>query len=246
MTRPIRIYMHVNDLPGAWTVLEEQLNRIEESGLLDAAEVLNMCINGKMENFEGVKQALSEYTKIRYVHVATDAQRFEYPTLDFLKRECDATTEDFNICYLHLKGLTRLNDPNVVDWRHFMEYFNIDRWEDCVQRLTLGYDTVGINYIEAPWPHYSGNFWWSHANYVKILDPLVDPNQLPWGQPSKYIDATLDYGNFRYEHEAWIASKRPGWAELAVSPGKNQPGWHFENPWPESNYVVEDANLQTS
>lgn len=244
MSKPIRVYMHINDLPGAWNVLEDQINRMAESGLLDAAERVILCTNGLPQSFEAVKQTLKEFSNIEFAHVADNAIKFEYPTLNKLKQDCDATEEDFYICYLHLKGLTKLNDPNVIDWRNYMEYWNIDRWKECVAALDDDCETVGTNFIETPWPHYSGNFWWSHANYIKRLDPLVDPDNLPWGQPSRYINATLDGGNFRYEHEAWVTSGDPDWYEIDSTPGKTTPGWHFNNLWPEDKYIVKEQDEQ--
>jgi hypothetical protein len=240
MTKPIRIYMHINDLPGAWAVLEEQINRMAESGLIDAAEQITLCANGKSEHFDGAKQALAEFTNLRFVQVAGDAAGFEYPTLDFLQDECEAADQDFYICYLHLKGLkSGPNDVNVQDWRKFMEYWTIDQWEESVKQLDAGNDLVGTNIIEAPWLHSSGNFWWSRASYVKTLDRLQNPSKIKWGTASKYIGVQLDPGNFRYEHEAWIGSKNPKFAEVASTPGKQTPGWHFTNPWPETNYMTE-------
>ena len=240
MTKPIRVYMHVNDMPGAWNVLEGQMNRMAESGLLDVAERVVLCTNGTPSNFDAAKTALSEFDNVEFVHVSDTYQKFEYPTLHKLKQDCDSAEEDFYICYLHLKGLTRPNDANVQDWRDYMEHWNIDKWKDCVEALDDECDTVGTNFIESPWPHYSGNFWWSRASYIKRLDSLVDPDNLSWGQPSRYINAILDRGNFRYEHEAWIGNGDPDWYEIDSTPGKTTPGWHFDNRWPRENYAKDE------
>ena len=125
----------------------------------------------------------------------------------------------------------------VVDWRRFMSYNTIARWQECVAKLDDGYNLVGTNIIEEPWLHSSGNFWWSTSEYIKTLDPLVHPEQLPWNTPSRYTGAVYDGGNFRYDHEAWIGSRNPTFFEIANSPGKQTPGWHFENEYPESNYA---------
>jgi hypothetical protein len=78
-----------------------------------------------------------------------------------------------------------------------------------------------------------------NSSYIKNrLSALPNPEKdLKWGTPSPYTGAILDGGNFRYDHEAWIMTAQPKWFEIAKTPGKETPGWHFENLYPESNYV---------
>lgn len=237
----IKIYVHLNDLPGAFDLMSEQMTLASEVGLLDSAEQVVLCTNGRESSFAAAKEVLNstDFPNVKFVHTSDDTKLWEYPTLDQLKKDCDSTDEEFYICYFHLKGLSRLGDTRVTDWRNYMQYWCIERWEDNVAKLDEGMDTVGANFIEAPWPHYSGNFWWARASYIRKLDPMVHPRDLPWGQPSRYIDAKLDEGNFRYEHEAWIGSKNPVWAELHASPGKQTPGWHFEHTYPRELYATE-------
>jgi hypothetical protein len=234
----IKIFMHLNDMPGSHALMSEQLSRLSETGLLDQANRVFLCTNGKEENFLKAMEVMSVYGQVRFIHTANRTDFWEFPSLDLLKRNCDADgDEEFNVFYFHLKGLSRLNDQNVIDWRKFMEYHMIDRWEECVEKLESGYDLVGTNIIEKPWLHTSGNFWWSKSSYIKKLDPLISPDKYQWGTPSKYTGAVLDGGNFRYDHEAWIGSANPTFFEIASTPGKEEPGWHFKNPYPEELYV---------
>jgi hypothetical protein len=240
----IKVFVHLNDLPGAFELMSEQLTLASETGLLDAAEEVILCTNGNANNFAGAKEVMAEFENVKFVHVSDNTGLWEFPTLDYMKHVVDSSEEEFYICYFHLKGLSRRGDARVQDWRHYMEYWCIDRWEDNVAKLDEGMDTVGANYIEGPWAHYSGNFWWARASYVRKLEPLVHPDNIAWGTQSKYIDAVLDDGNFRYEHEAWIGSKNPVWAELHSSPGKLIPGWHFEHPYPRELYATETSTTQ--
>ena len=236
----IKIFMHANDLPGAHELMSEQLTRLNEHDLFDAAETIFLCTNGNEQNFAGAQVALGTYRNIRLWHTSNRTDLWEYPTLELVKRNCEAADEEYNIFYFHLKGLSRLGNQNVTDWRKFMEYWMIDRWQECVEKLENGYDLVGTNIIEQPWLHSSGNFWWSKSSYIKTLEPLVHPESLNWGTPSKLTGAVLDGGYFRYDHEAWVGSGNPTWFEIASSPGKQTPVWHFDNPYPESEYVRKD------
>lgn len=233
----IKIFMHLNDLPGAHELMSEQLSRLSEHELLETAETVFMCTNGNELNFYDAQNVMSEYRNVRFIHTSNRTDLWEFPTLDLVKRNCEAADEEYNIFYFHLKGLSRLGDNRVTDWRRFMEYWMIDHWRDCVDKLESGYDLVGTNIIEQPWLHSSGNFWWSKSSYIKTLEALVSPENYSWGTPSKLTGAVLDGGNFRYDHEAWIGSGNPTWYEIASTPGKHTPGWHFDNNYPESEYV---------
>lgn len=241
MTKPIKIFMHVNDLPGAFDLLGDQLTRMNESGLLDAATSVLLCSNGDPANFLPAQNALAQFRQCKWYHASNRTDLWEYPTLDLLKRNCDATlgNEEFDVCYLHLKGLSRLGDQRVVDWRNFLEHYSIDKWQQNVSKLAEGYEVVGTNVIEQPWLHSSGNFWWASSRYVKErLKYLPSPDlNIQWGTVSPYTAAVYDQGNFRYDHEAWVFSGQPNWFEIARTPGKDVPGWHFDNFYPQSNYV---------
>jgi hypothetical protein len=240
----IKVFVHLNDMPGAFELMSEQLTRASESGLLEAADQVVLCTNGNENSFAAAREVMAEFENVSFVHTSDDYSTYEYPTLSHLKQICDESDEEFYVCYFHLKGLTKRDNVNVQDWREYMEHWQIDRWQDHVAALDTGSDTAGCNYIENPWPHYSGNFWWGRASYIRKLDPLVDPRMIEWGNPSRYIDAVLDGGNFRYEHEAWIGSKNPVWSELHSTPGKATPGWHFTNPYPRENYVIDPSNTE--
>jgi hypothetical protein len=237
MKQKIKIFMHLNDLPGAFDLMGDQLSRLSESGLLDVANQVLLCTNGNDNNFVPAIHAMNDYHNVKFYHTSSRTDLWEWPSLDLLKRNCDAADEDFYVLYFHLKGLSRLGDARVTDWRNYMEYWMIDQWAACVEKLDQGHDLVGTNIIEQPWLHSSGNFWWSRASYIKKLEHLPNPDTLPWGTPSKYTGAILDGGNFRYDQEAWIGSKQPNWVEIHSSPGKQTPGWHFDNLYPESEYA---------
>ena len=152
MTKPIRVFMHLTDLPGAFDLLGEQMTRMSESGLLDAADKVILCSNGNPNSFTPAHHALHEFQHVLWYHTSNRTDLWEFPTLDLVKRNCDATLgdEEFNVCYLHLKGLSRLGDQRVVDWRNFMEHYTINKWEDNVAKLNEGYDVVGTNIIFHP------------------------------------------------------------------------------------------------
>lgn len=237
----IKLFMHLHDLPGAFELMSEQLTTLNEVGLLDEASEVHLCTNGRKENFEPAKEVMAEFANVHFHHTSDTPQWWEWPTVNFIKEHCDASDEEFYVMYFHLKGLSRPGDTTAQDWRKFMEYWIVENWQACVAKLDENFDTVGPNFIESPWPHYSGNFWWARASYIRKLNKMPQPDQLPWGTKSPYTDAVYDPGNFRYDYEAWIGTGNPVWAELGVSPGKADPGFHYRNNYPRELYATSDS-----
>jgi len=177
-------FYHVADLPHWNEVMSDQMTKMSESGLLDRIDELHVCTNGKESSFNAARKAMSEYSNIYWQHVNEHSLIGEYPTLNVLKRYCDTHTEEFLVMYVHLKSLSAWGDANRLDWRHYMDYWQLERWEDCVNVLLQGYETAGINFNDKPnvqndnWPHYSGNFWWARASYIRRLPQLLNPFEL--------------------------------------------------------------------
>jgi hypothetical protein len=147
-----------------------------------------------------------------------DQREFETPTLKYLKETCDATDEEFFVLYLHHKGITRMNNPNVHAWRQYMQYFCIEQWQDCVAALNEGYDTVGVNWRDTPWKHYSGNMWWSRASYIRKLPEWKWFRDVGYDYQFKDL-VTDDHGMYKMDNELWIGLADPKAACLHDSGG---------------------------
>lgn len=238
-----KLYLHVPELRGWETMLVEVLEKMDASGLVDALDEINLCINGVKSTMEiPLFPLLRASNKFKLVHVNGNAAKWEWPTIDRLKHDADADTGDnpYYVCYAHLKGLSRpdLSDAKAVDWRNYLTYWSLERWQDSIEKLDEGYELVGVNWMDNPWPHLSGNFWWATSNYIRRLDKLQDPSKIVPGQISQLLkpDIVLDPGNVRYESEAWIGQGQPKVYELHSSHNKADPSFHYNNEYPASNY----------
>ena len=58
---------------------------------------------------------------------------------------------------------------------NYLTHFNIMRFSDCLAHLDHC-NVVGVNLGHEPCAHFSGNFWWSHSDYIKKLNPMIDPS----------------------------------------------------------------------
>jgi len=237
----IKFYLHVPELPGWQTVFAEMLGKMEDSGLLEAADEINFCVNGILANMEIPMLKLAEIDpKFKIVHVNGDAKKWEYPTINKLKEDADADNEPHYVGYAHLKALSRPNlyDQKGVDWRHYLTYWTIERWEDNIAKLDEGFDLVGVNWAWQPWPHMSGNFWWANTNYLRQLPKLQDPSTVAPGTISTLLkpNVILDEGNIRFEAEAWSGQSEPSVFELHRSHLLGEPSFHYNNEYPAHLY----------
>ena len=92
----------------------------------------------------------------------------ELETLTHIYKHCQANPND-NICYIHTKGVTNdVSNECISDWRNYMFYFCCQKYKDRIHELSEN-DTTGVDLRRDPTLHYSGNFWWAKASYLKNL-----------------------------------------------------------------------------
>jgi hypothetical protein len=131
---------------------------------------------------------------VEIIHSSTDITAFEFPTLELMKKIC--LEDDCKVCYVHTRGVTHPTCPCAVDHRHYMSYFNLERWETCVEKLDV-HDAVGVDYSDWPFRHFSGNFWWSKSSWINKLTrnwqevPTLDERHIP-----EFWLGSLPGGNF--------------------------------------------------
>jgi hypothetical protein len=233
---PIKIFWHVNELGGWNQVMDQQWDLIEKSGLWDAASEIHICMNGQPWTFTGwlsTKNINDSTGKIKLASVNKDAAYHEWPTLMYMLQQARESSEPYHICYIHLKGLLRYGDPNVGDWRDFMNWATIEKWRDNVEALDEGAEVVGTNYNTEPWPHFAGNFWWAKSEYVAKLEPIAHPEDRLNHNFTQFTRHPTN-PHWRFDHEAWLHSKGPDYVELARSlePGER----HYRERYPRENY----------
>jgi hypothetical protein len=141
----------------------------------------------------------------------------EQETLAALWRRCQETlSPDVPLLYAHTKGaVSQSRWPFVGHWREMMEYFCVDGWREAVSLLTSGVDAAGANLSYEPWRHFSGNFWWARAEYVRTLQ-----------DPGKYCHRRLFA-------ERWIGSGAP---QAVFQTLHNSNVNHYQKPYPPEVY----------
>jgi beta-1,4-mannosyl-glycoprotein beta-1,4-N-acetylglucosaminyltransferase len=121
------------------------------------------------------REEFLEFEKVVITNYSSNTQLFEIPTINSMI-EYSINNPESNILYLHTKGVSRRNTPvlpNIFDWSNLMLYFLLDK--KCIKLLNE-YDTLGCNLVLIPVLHYSGNFLWTRASYLKTLTPFPEEN----------------------------------------------------------------------
>jgi hypothetical protein len=111
-------------------------------------------------------------------------------TLKWIINYSKANPDDY-ILHFHTKGITHFTEP-TEDWRRYMEYFVIENWKDCIQKLNEGFDACGVMWnhltVYGDYPHFSGGMWWAKCSYINTLK-------------HEWLDS-----DWRYYREFWIGS----------------------------------------
>ncbi len=201
------IYFHVCCLSNWQDIFKQLIADIKDSGLY--YKINEIRCNVLTTNYQYIHW-LSEYdSKIKIIGASDNLSLFETPTINLLYEH--SQTEDFNVLYIHTKGIRHTNNPCITDWVKYLTYFNIYRHDICIDEIA-NYDVVGVNLQDEPVLHFSGNFWWSKSQYIRTLGPC---NYIHYNSPEfwiteqkkgKYLSLWLsntDHYHSRYEENKY-------------------------------------------
>ena len=173
-----KVFYHVYCNEYTERVVHDQLIKVTFSGLYESVDSIYCFITGDPLIMEQVERMIltfgPKYIISKKVPHDTTYERFTLTEMPAM------ISPDDNVLYFHTKGITKSNNTNVYDWRTYMEYFLFVKHKTCL-RLLNTYDTVGVNYMNIPDRHYSGNFWWCRGAYFLSLD-LQKLEQSYWGE----------------------------------------------------------------
>tara|TARA_R110000803_G_scaffold202278_1_gene267366 strand:+ start:4406 stop:5062 length:657 start_codon:yes stop_codon:yes gene_type:complete len=157
------IFYHMFCVNECIDIFTNAFDKIKHSGLYSKTKTIHLHVNGSREDISLNILQLPKDPKIQITKHITNTHG-EGNTLVALTNFC--LNNDCNVLYLHTKGVTRPNNKNTTAWRNYMEFFMIEKFDECICRLPFKH-TIGVDYLEFPHKHYSGNFWWSTSEYIK-------------------------------------------------------------------------------
>jgi hypothetical protein len=173
--------------------LNQYFNLIKSSNLYDNVETIFICCVGSEPFLFDFKDFDSD-NKVQLVKVSDNLRDFELPTHQYIYKFC-LNNPNYNILYLHTKGITGEINNCIEDWVAYMIYFCINKWAECFDKLK-NYVSVGVDLREFPTLHYSGNFWWATSNHIVSL-----PEPYDFSNIQKYPNPI---NSERHNQEFWI------------------------------------------
>jgi hypothetical protein len=190
MKNNIKIYFHIATVGNYQEIVDEINDMILKSGLIEKSEDIFISVVGDGQ---------VDYPKIDKFKLERipGIESGEFYTLNKIKKFSDSSEDNYKILYIHTKGVTTPVNQCITDWRNYMSYFNIVKHQLAIDYLDR-YDTYGVDLVEEPVTHYSGNFWWANSNYIKFL-PTIDKIT---GPGAKFILTP------RHNAEFWICMKK--------------------------------------
>lgn len=169
-------------------VVKQQLDRLISTGLYDwSSKIHATCIN-LSGDFSEIENLLEQYPKV---------ELYKYTTNDYEYQGIKAVwtySQNYSgqVLYFHTKGVSnryvkkgsnevsQRKSLGVDIWKELLEYFLIDKFQICLDKLKE-VDQVGLTNVNTWW---WGNFWWANLSNVRIQS-----------QPSK---------GDRWSYEAWL------------------------------------------
>jgi hypothetical protein len=189
MSKPV-LFVHCGLVEGRTQVLMDKIISSFDKG--NVANIADMVVCG-------VGNADVKLKVLNDSNICGDFKRGEFFTLGNLKSFCDKSAESIPVGYIHTKGLVNgFENPCISDWVDYMLYFVVEQMDACIKYITDGYDAVGVDWVDVPNKHFSGNFWWGSSDYIKSL-PDIDP-------PNFWIDRCPSH---RHLAEFWIGANNP-------------------------------------
>ena len=187
----IKIFYHILLVNHWYTIVKDQLGKIELSGLLDNVSEFNIGLSVPDELDSKSKCKLIQFFYdyiLNYVYpgdyfygkkfniIECKKSEYEYPILEDAVNQ-SKLNKDFIGFYLHTKGVS--NPSYLKDqFREGMNVGCIDHWKDHFEELKSGkYDMSGINLLDKNkhYPDdykyfYSGNFFFFHPDFFSKID----------------------------------------------------------------------------
>lgn len=129
---------------------------------------------GYVSNINFPCENILNHSKVKFIIKANKG--YEGVTTSAMKKYCHDTKSNSLIMYIHNRGVSHNPDTPSEDWTLMMEYFVIENWKKSINLLTDKY-TCGCELTSHQHRlnpkdfifHYSGNFWWSRSEYIKLL-----------------------------------------------------------------------------
>ncbi len=194
-------------LSGKWySLVNNQLNKIFSSDHVKNGGDVFICASGSKEEYEKLLEMLGDNKAEVSFHPDT---KYGCEAYGFKKLyELSKNGYEY-ICFMHSKGVSRLRDPMPViitinTWRACMEYFVLDRMDDCIDALkNSDKNCSGVMLDVLNWFHDDVSFEKSLSIYLWA----VFPGNFFWVKGSWFAEQhEPTFEEDRYEYERFLGT----------------------------------------
>lgn len=194
-------------MPGAWCIIEEAMQALNQTGLAQAAQELHFCYNGTEEERDFAEMLAPPKSIIHCNGPDSFAENLTIMRL----WEWSHSHPNWAVLYFHAKGCT--HDPESgyaqgvsAPWRKTMLAYMVGGWTRCLADIESGADIVCPHWLwnQADGSQHipAGNFLWLNSSFIASLPSMHNRERIK----SDGIAAASS----RYEAEVfWGNGKRP-------------------------------------
>ena len=230
----IILFSHVIDIGCGMDITHEQTELLESSGLLDACTEARFNLHFSKNNYRWLCDRWKHRRNV-YLQTYNESYKewYEATTELSIQDYVEKNQGEYYICHITHKGASH-GPGGHQNWRKYMQYWNIECWKDCVEKLDEGYDTCGASFLDnPPYPFYAGNFYWAKASYLRRCKKMESPQDVDFkpqfdGQP-----------HHRFDWECWHGSGNPKAYDLHPGPENR---WY----WPSHLYRDDIITFNTN
>lgn len=203
--------------------LVEKISRIYNSGLYDAAKEYRLVVTDVNNERSILEEILSKYPKITLNYYSNN-KLYETHAMRVV-HELAKNNKSMNILYTQVRGVTNIfknfetrevsetKRQSTKSYVEMLEYFLIDNWKQCSDKLDEGYHMAGVNCVYGIW---WGGMWWANSEYVK-------------NHPEFVFDENTDS---RWKCERWIVISNPFHATPEYK------SYQFYKHWCDTHYSI--------
>ncbi len=180
-------------------VVKEQISILNKGLLAQTTKIIIFITMYNKDTCQELDELLNNSNK--YILVKSPNNLYEKYAINNYKNYI-TEDKDYYLYYFHTKGLKRKDDPliNVFSSRRqILNYYTLEMYNINIELLKY-YDAVGCSLSLYPKKHFSGNFWWSKSNYLKLLQNINNKYLSPEmyilsNETCKYISLANDTNN---------------------------------------------------
>lgn len=188
------IVYHASAFGNYLEICDKQFQRLKNSGVYDWADKVIVTFINTSGDYSEFKKLTDQYSKIELY--PTQENDYEYEAINKIWEY--SQDYDGKVLYFHSKGVWNTFKDNLNNttsdwkqkgvglWKEMMEYFLIDNYKECLDKLDI-YDQCGMTSDYSSW--WWGNFWWSRLEWIRL-------NRKP------------EKGS-RWDYEGWLNRDRP-------------------------------------